>query len=254
MKQRRVITVCGRYRSILTYTPITIDDVLHKSPYTRAAKQKITTEARRKINYANKTKQLERILYGNFSGRDYYVTLTYDTEHTPNSRKEARKNVRKFLKSLRRVRAASGDILKYIYTTEGKHGAGLLHHHVFINATARNDLRDFIYLWGYAAENGVDIRPIEDGDNDIHTRATYSTKEIKDNGEQSYTCSRNLIRPETAYSWKDGSAQEETPAGAVELSREIKETAYGAFYYLEYLLPEIGSSPAAACRRYARST
>ena len=243
MKQRRVETVCGRYRCILTYTPPTIDDIIHKPSFIRAAKQQITTEARRKLNYANKTKQLERLLYGNFRWYDLYVTLTYDIEHTPKNKDEAKENVRKFLKDLRRIRANTGDILKYIYTTENKHDDGRIHHHVFINATARNDLKDFMYLWGYAAENGIDIELIEDGKNDTHSRAVYSTKEVKDNGEQSYTCSRNLIRPETSYSWEDSSKPEKLPKGAIELNIERKETLYGNFYYLEYLLPDKQKPP-----------
>lgn len=237
MKQRKITMICGRYRGVLVYDPVTINDILGSTPHARSEKSKVTTEARKRINDKNKCKRLEILLYGNFTAHDYFITLTYDEQHTPANKKEARENLRKFFKQLRTTRSRRRQLLKYVYTTEGKHGESRIHHHVIINAAGKNDIEDIISLWQYCATQGVDVERLVSGAHDMSERAKYLTKEDKANGEQSYTGSRNLTRIETAGSWIEEDETITIPKGAELLRAEEKRNTYGYFKYIEYLLP-----------------
>ena len=104
----------------------------------RADKSRMTTAARQVMNDKTSRNKLEMLMAENFTGRDLFLTLTYRDADLPSKRSAAVKLLRKFLRDLRRHRKARGQELRYIYTTEGKHGAARLHHHLVLNATGRD--------------------------------------------------------------------------------------------------------------------
>ena len=81
--------------------------------------------------------RLEMLMAANYSGRNLFVTLTYRDEDLPPSRVEAVERLRNFIKAFRAHRKKNGQSLKYLYTTEEKHGEARLHHHLVINGTGR---------------------------------------------------------------------------------------------------------------------
>lgn len=86
----------------------------------RAEKSRMTTAAQKAMNDKTARGRLEMLLAANFIDRDLFVTLTYRNADLPEKRAGAVKNVRQFLKNLRKHRKARGQELKYIYTTEEK--------------------------------------------------------------------------------------------------------------------------------------
>ena len=144
MAKRKKAIIAGRLVKTIIYTAPEPQDC----PRVRAVKSRMTTAAQKAMNDKAARVKPEMLLAANFGPCDLFVTLTYRDENLPAKRAGAIKNVRSFLKHLREHRKARGQTLKYIYTTEDKHGGGRLHHHIVINA-AGDDMETVRSLWPY---------------------------------------------------------------------------------------------------------
>lgn len=201
----------------------------------RAEKSRMTTAAQKAMNDKTARARLEMLLAANFEGKDLFLTLTYRDADLPAKRAEAVKNVRKFLKQLREYRKARGQVTKYVYTTEEKHGAARLHHHLVINATER-DIETIRSLWPYG--DVVDLQYVRDRDYD--TLARYMTKESVEGrpvGAQMWTGSRNLAKPVVESCFVPDDTALAVPPGCFVLEREEKATEYGSYSYIKYRVP-----------------
>lgn len=201
----------------------------------RAEKSRLTAAAQQRMNDKTARGKLEMLLAANFTGRDLFITLTYRDGALPAKRAGAVKLVREFLKNLRRYRAARGKELRYIYTTEEKHGAARLHHHLVINAAGR-DIEVIRSLWPYG-----DIVEVEQVDeNDFAALAAYITKESVEGrpvGAQMWTRSRNLRKPTVEACFVLDDTTLTAPPGCHMIEREEKFTEYGSYCYIKYRLP-----------------
>ena len=185
----------------------------------------MTSAAQKAMNDKTARGRLEMLLAANFTGRDLFVTLTYRDADLPNSRAAAVKLLRAFIKALRQHRKARGQDLKYIYTTEEKHGEARLHHHLVISATGA-DIEVIRSLWPYA--DVIDLEYI--GQRDYETWALYMTKESvtgRPVGAQMWTGSRNLPN-DTMLA---------VPVGCHIIEREERVTEFGSYCYIKYRLP-----------------
>lgn len=201
----------------------------------RAEKSRMTTAAQKAMNDKTARARLEMLLAANFEGKDLFLTLTYRDADLPAKRAEAVKNVRKFLKQLREHRKARGQVLKYVYTTEQKHGAARLHHHLVINATER-DSETIRSLWPYG--DMIDLVYVRDRDYD--TLARYMTKESVEGrpvGAQMWTRSRNLEKPVVESCFVPDDTALAVPSGCFVLEREERATEYGSYSYIKYRIP-----------------
>lgn len=231
MKKRKKVIRAGS----LVYAVISTPPMPKDPDHVRAAKSKFTTQARKALNLKAACLRLEMLLACNFTSQDLHLILTYDDLHIPSKRIDAVKNVRKFLKQLRKLRKARGLELKYIYVTEGKHGDKRFHHHLVINATKR-DIDDIRALWQYGF---IDIEYISD--RDYVDLAKYITKESIDGkpvGAQLWTGSRNLEKPEVTISWVDGDETLTLPAGCVRCEGNSADNEFGGYSYLKYRILE----------------
>lgn len=229
-KRKKTITAGCIVKTILYTAPEPRD-----GERARAEKSRMTTAAQKAMNDKTARGRLEMLLAANFVGRDLFITLTYRDADLPEKRAGALKNVRQCLKDLRKHRRARGQELKYIYTTEEKHGESRLHHHLIINATER-DIEAIRSLWPYG--DIVDIEYIRD--RDYETLALYLTKESVEGrpvGAQMWTRSRNLTEPivETCFVSDDTALA--VPPGCHVLEREEKATEYGSYSYIKYRVP-----------------
>ena len=205
------------------------------SPRERAEKTRCSSLARQKLNFKAAYKQLQLLLCANFRRRDLYITLGFDDEHLPPGRKEAKKIMAKFMDRLRARRRADGQELKYVYTTEEKHGAARLHHHLVINATER-DIEAIRSLWPYG--DMIDLVYVRDRDYD--TLARYMTKESVEGrpvGAQMWTRSRNLEQPVVESCFVPDDTALAVPPGCFVLEREERATEYGSYSYIKYRVP-----------------
>lgn len=227
-----MITIrAGRLFFGVAYTQARASD----PPQVRAAKAKVTTAARRKVNLRRAWQKLMLLLGANFGTRDLVVTLTYDDEHLPATRKAANANMAKYLVLLRRAYRRKGRELKYVYCTESRHTEGRLHHHLVIPATDYETIRS---LWCYGTD--IEIDPIDMwGYKEL---AKYLTKEAREPnapvGARSWSSSRNLERPDRESELVADYVTLSPPPGAVVLEKDSMVNEWGSYEYLCCLLPE----------------
>ena len=231
MAKRKKTIIAGQIVKTIIYTAPEPRD----GQQARAEKSRMTTAAQKAMNDKAACVRLEMLIATNFRPADLFVTLTYRDDCLPDKRAAAIQNVRKFLKHLREYRKARGQELKYIYTTEDKHGGGRLHHHIVINA-AGNDVEIIKSLWAYG-----DIIEFEYvGKYDSEQLARYITKESVEKrpvGAQMWTGSRNLEKPIVRCEYVDNDAAITVPIGCHIIEKEERMTEYGGYSYIKYRLP-----------------
>ena len=228
MKKRKKEVRAGE----LVYAVISTPPMPRDPEHVRAAKSKMSTQARRALNMKAAYRRLEMLLAANFTQRDLHLPLTYRDSDLPYTRAEAVKRVRKFLAQLRKLRRARGLPFKYVYVTEGKHRGHRLHRHLVINATGR-DLEDIRALWPYGDQ--VDIEPI--ADREYADLARYITKEDAEGtpvGALLWTGSRNLEKPQATITWVDENETLVPPAGCHIYENETKSNEYAGCSYIKY--------------------
>ncbi len=226
-KRKKTITAGCIVKTILYTAPQPRD-----GERVRAVKSRMTTAAQKAMNDKTARGRLELLMAANFTGRDLFITLTYRDADLPTERREAVANIRKFLRDMRTLRKKKGQDFRYIYTTESKHGAGRLHHHLVINATER-DIETLRSLWSHG--DVVNMKYV--GSRGYDTLALYMTKESAEKrpvGAQMWTASRNLEKPVVETSFVPDDETLSAPVGCHVMEREEKVTEYGSYCYIKY--------------------
>lgn len=204
----------------------------------RKEKVKCSSAARRAMNLRLSWQKLEVLLAENFELTDLVVTLTYRDSCLPFSKAQAETRLKRFIRQLRASRRLRGDVILYVYCTEGRHGDHRLHHHIVLNATDA-DYEEIRALW---AENGDNVDFDTIAKKGYDGWAQYLTKEPRREGsrvgERTWVPCMGLRRP-VAVSENCSDDEELTvPEGAVVLERSSKQNEYGEYVYLKYLLPQ----------------
>ena len=245
-KTKRMKTLtAGRLVIGVAYTQARGSD----TPRARREKQRVSSLARQKLNFRAAWQKLWLLLCANFGRGDLWVTVTYDDEHLPTNRKEAKKRMTAFWDRMRAARKRQGAELKYIYCTQETQddGSRRLHHHFVVNSTDdRTDFEQIRSLW--TDGQNVDIRvigqsavyPMDDFQElaryMLHERNPEATEHAT--GDRGFCCSRNIVRPTEESCLVDDSVTIGVPAGAYVIERESKANEFGSFDYVCYLLPE----------------
>lgn len=253
MKTKRLKTItAGRLVFGVCYTQATVRD----GPRQRAAKRKCSSAARQKLNFRFAYQKLRLLLAANFRRGDLWVTLTYDDDHLPTCRKEAKKRATAFWDKMRRARAGADVPLKYVYVTHEilEDGSRRLHHHFMMTAAGAGDYELIRSLW--TGGGNIEIKPVGESelfhDEDFLELAQYMLHERNPEatehatGDRGFTGSRNLERPEEHSELVDDSVTIGAPPGAFVLDRESKQNEWGSYDYICYLLPESGKPKTAS--------
>lgn len=231
MAKRKKTIIAGRIVKTAIYTaPEPID-----GQRARAEKSRMTTAAQKAMNNKTARARLEMLMAANYSGRDLFVTLTYRDEDLPRNRAAAVERLRKFIKALRAQRRKHGQTLKYLYTTEEKHGEARLHHHLVINGTGK-DLETLQSLWPYGEV--LDVEYI--GERGYDALAAYVTKESVEGrpvGAQMWTASRSMVKPVVESAYVSNDTMLGVPLGCYVLEKEEKVTEFGSYCYIKYKVP-----------------
>lgn len=241
-KRKKTITAGRLVKTILYTAPEPRDD-----ERVRAEKSRMTAAAQKAMNDKTARGKLEMLMAANFTGRDLFLTLTYRPKDLPAKRAGAVKCVRKFLKDLRKHRALRGQVLRYIYTTEEKHGEAHLHHHLVINATG-HDIEVIRSLWPHG--DIIDVEQIDE--NDFAALAMYITKESVEGrpvGAQMWTRSRNLDKPKVESDFVPDDTTLAASPGCYVLEKEEKIAEYGSYCYIKYRLPAPPAAQAGFTKR-----
>ena len=231
-------TRAGRLEIATCYTQISKGDPAR----VRAQKEKSSSEARERMNARTSYQKLERKLAANFDDGDLYITLTYDDKHLPDCRGKAVRRLRSFLARLRKARKERGDLLLYVYVTEGCHPGGRYHHHLVVNTTG-TDLDEIKRLWSYGSN--VELRRLTfSQDYTYEDLAMYLTKEPREwgspkVGERTWTPSLGLQDPEPQTESVPDYVTLTAPPGAVILACEGPiRNGYGEFMWIKWLMPK----------------
>lgn len=171
----------------------------------RGKNRKKTPEDVAAVNQRNAEKKLRRLINANFGKNDIHLVLTYKKDERPDP-EEAREDLKKFLKEMRKYHKKKGTIFKYIVVTEYKRSA--IHHHLIINSV---DMRDVQDMW----KKGKARPTFLDDSGQYGQLASYLIKETSKTFKSDehgpgkrYSCSRNLEKPEIkkkiipAKSWR----------------------------------------------------
>lgn len=219
-----------------------IGAVPEKKPVRRRAKKSSATCAAMMFyNHKCSWRELELVIAKNFR-KGMVVALTYDNEHLPKTKAEARKLIKKFFRKLRESRKRRDEELLYLYNVEGLHGAEKndyfgndseledkrIHHHMVING---NDLEEIRSLWefGFVRMEPLNVHYYEE-------LAKYLTKEASEGrakpGERTWVGSRNLQRidPKTDIEYCEIPSNSITltaPEGAIDYRQFHEKNPYG---------------------------
>ena len=169
-----------------------------KKVIARARKQKESSPAQKKLNDKNRIKYFIRLVNNNFGRGDFTVELTYDDAHLPDSRDGILKDIRNYIKRLKRT-AADPRKFKYIYVISNNKGDGSAerargHVHMFISGIDRDVIES---KWGKGYVNAEKLQLNEYG---AAGKAAYMAKQSK--SERSWGSSQNLKKPEPVVSDK----------------------------------------------------
>lgn len=237
---RKEIQAVAKFRKIIEAGPLVVETIYpapnpRDTPETRAGKKRLSTQAQQRFNLKCAWQKLELLIAANFGRGDLWTTFTFDDEHLPGSRAEALARVKGFFRRLRRVRGRRGQVLRYLYAIEHRHGDGRWHCHALINATG-DDFRQLAGAWGMGQ---VDIRRIRiDREKNYESLAKYMCKEQRDTlGQRLWSGSKNLKRPKPECWRVPDDTSLNVPRGAMELASASERTQYGVYKYIKYLAP-----------------
>lgn len=170
---------------------------------TRAKKRKATPEQVKKQNQLNKEKKMRRLIMANFEEGDYWCTLKY-TKGTRKETEEVKKDLKKFIETLRRNYRKYDTTFKFIYRIEiGKQGG--IHIHMVLPRIRGQDTDKLIQK---AWKNGrVNFATLDSGpydalaeyitkppDSESMKQMSFIPQEDRSNYIK-YSTSRNLVRP-----------------------------------------------------------
>ncbi len=208
-------------------------------PATRAAKQRASTEAQRLLNRKYSFEQAQDLIAENFDIGDLVLTLTYDDQHYPASRKAAEAKLKRWRAQVSTLWAAQHWPKPVIFwVTEDKHGDGRLHHHVIIKKPPGKCYALLRSCW--SSGSVMDVKPLRvDAERNYETLARYLTKEAPELGRHQWHITRNASRPDVDVRWVDGSFSLQPPRGSLLFdSRGSRQPLTGAGYqYAYYILP-----------------
>lgn len=157
----------------------------------RQKKTNPTSEAVRKVNLQNAVWKLTSILNGNFSGKDYHITLTYSgTEPT---KEQAKKNLTNFQRAMKRICDKNRVEWKWVAVTEYENHR--IHHHIVCSGVDLQILKDK-WKHGYVNCKMLDASGEYSQLADYLIKETEKTFRLPDSANRKrYSSSSNIIIP-----------------------------------------------------------
>lgn len=158
----------------------------------REAKQNITIEEVEKINEKYSERDLQIKLHHNFKYGDIHIVFTYSGEEP--SKEQAKEDLKKLKRELRKLYRKHGILLKWIAVTEYENKR--IHHHFVL--TGGIDVLEISKIWPHGF-----IRPaFLDNTGDYRKLGNYLIKETSKTfrnddavGKRRYSCSRSITMP-----------------------------------------------------------
>ena len=179
---------------------LTVYPILGRSDRAKAeaARKAMSRERQTRYNRERARRRLALLMDANFGRNDLHVTLTY--RGTPPDYEQARKDVRNYLRAVKRMREKAGlPEMKYIYVLEEEGADGekrRIHVHLMMTGgISREALEE---KWGRGYANCDRLQP-EEG-NGLMELARYFTKLEQEKHRRAWSASKNLRQPRTTVS------------------------------------------------------
>ena len=179
---------------------LTVYPILGRSDRAKAeaARKAMSRERQTRYNRERARRRLALLMDANFGRNDLHVTLTY--RGTPPDYEQARKDVRNYLRAVKRMREKAGlPEMKYIYVLEEEGGDGekrRIHVHLMMTGgISREALEE---KWGRGYANCDRLQP-EEGTGLLEL-ARYFTKLEQEKHRRAWSASKNLRQPRTTIS------------------------------------------------------
>ncbi len=221
-----------------------------------AVRQSRKTRARasppkiKKLNDSYSRKHFRWLLFNNFEENDYFVTLTYDSEHLKKGVADCKREFANYIRRLKRLYDRHDLILRYLYVIEGKDDGSRLHYHLIINGGVDRD--DVERLWkGGRRTNVKRLQLDDDGTFTALSNYLMKSQDTKKKCERSWNCSQNLKRPEITVDDNKVSRRAMHKIQDAARNDEVKamiNRLYPKFRVIDY---DIGQNPVTG-RDYAR--
>lgn len=179
---------------------LTVYPILGRSDRAKAeaARKAMSRERQTRYNRERARRRLALLMDANFGKNDLHVTLTY--RGTPPDYEQARKDVRNYLRAVKRMREKAGlPEMKYIYVLEEEGADGekrRIHVHLMMTGgISREALEE---KWGRGYANCDRLQP-EEGTGLLEL-ARYFTKLEREKHRRAWSASKNLRQPRTTVS------------------------------------------------------
>lgn len=179
------------------------------------------------------TKKVVRLVNGNFTNNDIWVTVGYTDENQPTNKEQAKKDVINYLRRLQRwLDKNNKQKLKYVYVTEISK-TGRYHHHIVMSFPNRDVAEQ---KWGKGEY--PQARRLKTNDYGLSGLAGYISKQLDDTGKgaKSYGYSLNLYKPwekATVNDFKMSNRKNEKIARGEIDARAYFEKQYPNYTFLE---------------------
>lgn len=185
---REIKTVTGDFARVQIFP-------VRSYQYGRKRKMKPTGATMQRLNKERRARLLSDLVNLNFTKQDHQLKLDYTAFRKQHGRNpepdEVLREIRNFMRRLKRAYAKRGVELKYIYCSEIGARGHISHHHVIINAgLSFEEIRE---LW---RAGGIWMRKLYFDRKGCYDLAGYFVKSKYT--YRSYTASKNLRRPQEA--------------------------------------------------------
>jgi len=194
--------------------------------YERGLRENLTSEEQQKRNLQIARKKLTRLINCNFTGTDYFVTLTFGEKEK--TIEEVRKALANFFRRVKRYRNKNNiPELKYIAVLEKE---PCFHYHLVMNGIEGMKKKDFekmIYeLWGCGFVYAKHLYKNQK-DNRL---ANYITKENIEKNAKRWSQSRNLDKPKIVVE----EVKESKKKRKLHVPKNYEEVLYAENYFEDF--------------------
>lgn len=233
----------GNYVEVDIFTRTANQEATNKR--SRRRKHKVSRPAQNNLNEKNSKRYARLLLHANFTDGDYFLTLTYSDKHLPSTPEAGKKDVDRFLRSLRGKYKKADLELKYMlftsYQLDSETGyVKRIHHHLVVNKGISRD--EVEACWGKGRGKNkeklgrTEAKLIQSDEDGIQALANYLTNQEKwvnrqwKRGEKRWSSSKNLVKPyETRNDHKFSKKKLEKMGKAVDLAEEELLKLYPEF-------------------------
>ena len=162
----------------------------------RKGKFRETSEVQARNNERRSLEMHRWIVHENFTREDSFLTLTFDSENLPETKKDFDREIRNFVCRLKRLYKKSGVELKYYIERVFGEGARP-HAHVYLSGGVSRDLIEVTWGRGYCNTKRLQFTECGIADLTVYagTQKSGEGKPRRRKGEKRYSGSRNLIKP-----------------------------------------------------------